>query len=95
MNILSALNKANHFLKLKGIISSKLDCEILISKVLKTERTNVILNMNKNLTTDELSYFNELVEQRSKKKTSSLFDRKKRILEISILCNKRCVNTKT
>ena len=68
MNILSALNKANHFLKLKGIISSKLDCEILISKVLKTERTNVILNMNKNLTTDELSYFNELVEQRSKKK---------------------------
>ena len=68
MNILSALNRANQILKLNGIVSSRLDCEILISKVLKTNRANVILNINKNLTSDELSYFNELIDQRSKKK---------------------------
>ena len=68
MNILSAINKANQLLKLNGIVSSKLDCEILISKVLKTDRANVILNLNKNLTNDEFFYFNELVNQRSKKK---------------------------
>ncbi len=67
MNILSAINKANQLLKLNGIVSSKLDCEILISKVLKTDRANVILNLNKNLTNDEFFYFNELVNQRSKK----------------------------
>ena len=68
MNILSALNRANQILKFNGIVSSRLDCEILISKVLKTNRANVILNINKNLTSDELSYFNELIDQRSKKK---------------------------
>ena len=68
MNILSALNRANQILKFNGIISSRLDCEILISKVLKTNRANIILNINKNLTSDELSYFNELIDQRSKKK---------------------------
>ena len=68
MNILSALNIANQILKFNGIISSRLDCEILISKVLKTNRANIILNINKNLTSDELSYFNELIDQRSKKK---------------------------
>ena len=68
MNILSAINKANLILKSNGIISSKLDCEILISKVLKTNRSKVILNMNKDLTIDQLSHFNELIKQRSKKK---------------------------
>tara|TARA_B100000003_G_scaffold207005_1_gene223635 strand:+ start:190 stop:1032 length:843 start_codon:yes stop_codon:yes gene_type:complete len=68
MNILSAINRANNLLKLKGIISSKLDCEILISKVLKIDRSNVILNMDRSLTNDELSYFNELIKQRLKKK---------------------------
>ena len=81
MNILSAINKANNLLKSNGIVSSKLDCEILISKVLKINRAEMILNINKDLTIDQLSYFNELIEQRSKK-TYSLFDRKKRILEI-------------
>ena len=68
MNIISAINKANLLLKSNGIVSSKLDCEILISKVLKTNRADIILNMNKDLTTDQLSYFNKLIEQRSKKK---------------------------
>ena len=68
MNILSAISKGNNLLKSNGIVSSKLDCEILISKVLKINRADMILNMNKDLTIEQLSYFNDLIEQRSKKK---------------------------
>ena len=77
MNILSAIDRANNFLKLRGVNSSKLDCEILISKVLKTNRSNIILNMNKNLTNDELSHFNDLINERSKKKPIAYLTGKK------------------
>ena len=77
MNILSAINKANFILKSNGILSSKLDCEILISEVLKTNRSDVILNMNKNLTKHQLSCFNELIKQRSKKKPIAYLTGKK------------------
>jgi len=77
MNILSAINKANNLLKSNGIVSSKLDCEILISKVLKINRTEMILNIDKDLTIDQLSYFNELIKQRSKKKPIAYLTGKK------------------
>tara|TARA_B100001057_G_scaffold498244_1_gene604673 strand:- start:1975 stop:2817 length:843 start_codon:yes stop_codon:yes gene_type:complete len=68
MNVISAINRASHLLRSKGIVSSKLDSEILISKVLDTNRANLILNMDKNLTIDELSCFNNLIKERLKKK---------------------------
>ena len=77
MNILSAINKANHLLKSNGIISSKLDCELLISKILKINRAEMILNINKELTTDQFTRFNELVNQRSKKKPIAYLTGKK------------------
>jgi len=77
MNILSAINKANHLLKSNGIISSKLDCELLISKILKINRAEMILNTNKELTTDQFTRFNELVNQRSKKKPIAYLTGKK------------------
>ena len=77
MNILSAINRANYLLKSNGVVSSKLDCEILISKVLKINRAEMILNVNKDLTIDQLSYFNELIEQRSKKKPIAYLTGKK------------------
>ena len=77
MNILSAINKANHLLKSNGVVSSKLDCEILISKVLKINRAQMILNIDKNLTTDQMSYFDKLIKQRSKNKPIAYLTEKK------------------
>ena len=77
MNILSAINKANHLLKSNGVISSKLDCEILISKVLKINRARMILNIDKDLTLDQMSYFNKLIKQRLKKKPIAYLTEKK------------------
>ena len=68
MNVLFAINQANKFLNAKGIISSRLDCEILLSKVTQSNRSEILLNLNKELSKKELDYFKNLVEQRSKKK---------------------------
>ena len=77
MNILSAINKANHLLKSNGVVSSKLDCEILISKVLKIDRARMILNMDKDLTLDQMFNFNKLIKQRLKKKPIAYLTEKK------------------
>ena len=86
MNILFAMNKANKFLNTKGIISSRLDCEILLSKATQSNRSEILLNLDRELSKKELDYFENLVEQRSKKKTYSIHYWKKRILEKRILC---------
>jgi len=49
MDVLSAINKATQFLKTKGITTSKLDSEILMSSVFKTDRADIILNSKKKL----------------------------------------------
>ena len=77
MNILSAIDQANKLLITKGIISSRLDCEILMSKVTQTSRGDVLLNLNKELTIKELKQYNNLIEQRSKKKPIAYIIEKK------------------
>ena len=77
MNILSAIDQANKLLITKGIISSRLDCEILMSKVTQTSRGDVLLNLNKELTIKELKQYKNLIEQRSKKKPIAYIIEKK------------------
>ncbi len=68
MNIKTALNYANNKLKRCNIRSFNLDSEILMSKILKENRIQVLLNLNKELETDEIIEFDNLIEQRSKGK---------------------------
>ena len=68
MNIQTALNYANNKLKRCNIRSFNLDSEILMSKILKENRIQVLLNLNKELETDEIIEFDNLIEQRSKGK---------------------------
>ncbi len=49
MNIRTAINKAKYFLESNNIKSSGLDCELLMSKVLKKDRKYILLNLDKNL----------------------------------------------
>ena len=82
MNIFEAIKKGDKILKKRGIKSYKLDSEILMSKVFQKNRVDIILNSNKNLSDKEIIHYNNLIEQRSKKKTSRIFSGQKRILEI-------------
>ena len=68
MNILFAINQANKFLNAKGIISSRLDCEILLSKVTQSNRSDILLNQDKEISKKELDHIKKIIEQTTKKK---------------------------
>ena len=68
MNIFEAMKKGDNILKKNGIKSYKLDSEILMSEVFQKNRIDIILNTNKDLSNKEVLLYNNLIEQRSKKK---------------------------
>ena len=68
MNIFEAMKKGDNILKKNGIKSYKLDSEILMSEVFQKNRIDIILNSNKGLSNKEVLLYNNLIEQRSKKK---------------------------
>ena len=68
MNISEAIKRGGNILKKNGIKTYKLDCEILISQVFKKNRIDMILNSSKKLSDKQIILFNDLIEQRSKKK---------------------------
>ena len=66
MNIYSALKKADKYLKINDIKSSRLDSEILLSKAINQDRKYIILNPKKKLSNKVFSCFKKLISQRSK-----------------------------
>ena len=68
MNIFEAIKTGYDVLKKNGIKSYKLDSEILMSQVFQINRTDIILNSWKKLSDKEIKIYNDLIEQRSKKK---------------------------
>ena len=68
MNIFEAIKKGDNILKKNGIKNYKLDSEILMSKVFQKNRIDIILDSNKNLSKKEIMLYNNLIEQRAKKK---------------------------
>ena len=77
MNIIEALKIGDKLLKKKGIKSYKLDSEILMSKVLKRNRIDIILNSNTKLSGREIAIYNNLIEERSKRKPIAYLTGKK------------------
>ena len=65
MKIEKALEKGSMILNQNNISSSKLDSEILISKVLKRDRKFVIMNFQKEIEKNSLNTFMDLIKQRS------------------------------
>ena len=77
MNIFEAIKIGDTKLKKKGIKSYKLDSEILMSQVLHNSRKDLILNFDKKLSDKETIFYNNLIEQRSKKKPIAYLTSKK------------------
>tara|TARA_B100000963_G_scaffold360951_1_gene394026 strand:- start:1953 stop:2795 length:843 start_codon:yes stop_codon:yes gene_type:complete len=77
MNLQSALNEGREFLKNKNIKNSKLDSEILMSKIINKDRKFIILNNDYNLSYKSFVNFKELVNQRSKGKPIAYLTGKK------------------
>ena len=68
MNIQSAVKKGTIILKNSYIKTAKLDTEILMAKVLGSNRENIILNNHKNLDDNSLVHFKELIKERASRK---------------------------
>ena len=49
MNYEQVLINSSNILKNASIVSSKLDCEVLLSNVLKINRENILINLNKKI----------------------------------------------
>ncbi len=65
MEILKLINNGSKLLKNKNIYSHKLDSEILLSKVLKKTREELLINLNQKIEPKIIRDFNRLVDRRS------------------------------
>ena len=77
MNIRTAISKAKYYLESKNIRSSGLDCELLMSKVLKKDRNYILLNLDKNLKKKIFNSFQSLIRERSRGKPIAYLIEKK------------------
>ena len=77
MKIETAIKKAYVDLKSKNIKTALLDSELLMSKVLKEDRTSIILNSARKLSVRDYKYFRKLVSNRLKNKPVAYLTGKK------------------
>ncbi len=68
MNIQSAVIKGTNILKNSYIKTAQLDTEILMAKVLSSNREYIVLNNLKDLSDNNLEYFKRLIKERAKRK---------------------------
>ena len=65
MEVLQLINEGSKKLRDKKIISHKLDSEILLSKVLNKTREQLLINLEQNMCSKEINFFQKLIARRS------------------------------
>lgn len=66
MNYEQVLINSSKILKKASIVSSQLDCEVLLSNVLKISRENMLVDLNKEINHQDFINFNKLINRRKK-----------------------------
>ena len=77
MNIFEAIKKGDAILRESGIKSYKIDSEILMSRVIKKNRADIILNSKTELSQKDYNLYENLIIQRSKQKPIAYLTGKK------------------
>ena len=67
MNYQDILNKANNYLKVSSIKTSKLDSELILSKVLNKNREEILINLQKKIDKKQINKFNFYLSRRKNK----------------------------
>ncbi len=88
MNIQTAVQKAQLFLKEKNIKTPVLDSQILMSEAIKKEKEFVILNFDKEISNENLEYFDKLIQQRGKGEPVAYLIKKKYFWKYNFTVNK-------
>jgi len=88
MNIQTAVQKAQMFLKEKNIKTPILDSQILMSEAIKKEKEFVILNFDKEISNKSLEYFDKLIHQRARGEPIAYLVKKKYFWKYQFSVNK-------
>ena len=77
MEIFKLINDGSKILEKRNIASHKLDSEILLSRVLKKDRSRLLLNLNQFAQEKDIENFNALIRRRSKREPIAYILREK------------------
>ena len=77
MNIQTAVQKAQLFLKKKNVKNPVLDSQILMSEAIKKEKEFIILNFDKEISNKSFEYFNKLIHLRGRGEPIAYLTKKK------------------
>ena len=75
MNYQKILNHGDNFLKINKIKSSKIDSELLLSKVLKKNREEILTSLNNKIDEKQINEYSYYLFRRKKKRTYRLYFR--------------------
>ncbi|MDA9758723.1 peptide chain release factor N(5)-glutamine methyltransferase [Candidatus Pelagibacter sp.] len=87
MDIHSALKKGQSILIDNNIISAKLDSEILMSLAIRKNKEFIILNLQKQIKKRDLDYFDNLIQERAKRKPIAQIIKKKDFWNYEFIVN--------
>ncbi len=87
MNIQSALKKGQSILVDNNIISAKLDSEILMSQAIRKNKKFLILNLHKEIKKKDLEYFDNLIQERARRKPIAQLIKKKDFWKYEFIVN--------
>ena len=77
MKAINLLNVGSNALKYKKIASHKIDSELLLSRVLRKSREEILTNLNQDINFSNIFKFKNLIERRSQKEPIAYITRKK------------------
>ena len=88
MKIIDSLKDGHKILKANKISSYKIDCEILLSKILNISREELILNLEKSINEDESEEYINLVNRRKKNEPIAYIIKSKNFWRDKFITNK-------
>ena len=88
MNALELINKGSIKLRFNNIKTSKLDSEILLSKILNKEREKILIKLEEKIEPEKISKFFELIKRRSTKEPIAYILEQKEFWSKKFIVNK-------
>ena len=77
MNVLELLNSGSKTLKQNKIETHQLDSELVLSSLLKTQRENLLINLNEEVSKNTVNNFEKLISRRANKEPLAYIFQKK------------------
>ena len=88
MKVLDLLNIGSTELKSKKIRTHQLDSEILLSKVLKKRREDILLNLDMNIEIEKINKYRDFIKRRSLREPIAYIVKEKEFWSKSFFVNK-------